>query len=92
MADNSIALENKNYSFSHKVKKVLNNIKRYFSSPANIITVVFAIFLTIAVIYPLVKMIFNSLTVQNGQDARALNEEFGTNLKRNNFTFLYYFH
>ena len=90
MAENSVALENKDNSFSHKLKKVLNSIKRYFSSPANVITVIFAIFLTIAVIYPLVKMVFSSLIVQNGQDARALNEEFGSHLKRNNFTFLYW--
>ena len=96
MSDNSIVIENNGgnkSSFSHKLKKVLNSIKRYFSSPANVITVLFIIFLTAAVIYPLIRMIFNSLTVQSSAEADALNEEFfdfEPVLKKGDFTFLYW--
>ena len=90
MADNSMVYGSQNKSFGHKLKKALNSIKRYFSNPANVITVIFAIFLTIAVIYPLLKMVSNSFIVQNGQDRRALNEEFNTNLKLKSITVLYW--
>ena len=92
MSDNSIAIENqpKKTPFSRKLKKVLNSIKRYLSSPANVITLFFVIFLTAAVIYPVIRMILNSLTVQSSLEARGLNEEFNTNLKRGQFTFLYW--
>ncbi len=88
MSDNSMTLEKP--SFSHKLKKILNSIKRYFSKPENIITVIFAIFLTAAVIYPLVKMVMNSLIVQSSTEAKALREEYNVSLKRGNFTFLYW--
>ena len=55
MSDNSMAIE-QNKTFGHRLKKILNSIKRYFSRPENIIAVVFALFLTAAVIYPLIKM------------------------------------
>lgn len=92
MSDNSIAIENqpKKTPFSRKLKKVLNSIKRYLSSPANVITILFVVFLTAAVIYPVIRMILNSLTVQSSLEARGLNEEFNTNLKRGQFTFLYW--
>ena len=92
MSDNSIAIENNNNKtpFSRKLKKIFNSIKRYLSSPANVITLFFIVFLTAAVIYPLIRMILNSLTVQSSLEARGLNEEFGTHLKRGDFTFLYW--
>ena len=92
MSDNSIAIENNNNKtpFSRKLKKIFNSIKRYLSSPANVITLFFIVFLTAAVIYPLIRMILNSLTVQSSLEARGLNEEFGTSLKRGDFTFLYW--
>ena len=90
MSENSLVLENNQTPFSRKLKKVLNSVKRYFSSPANVITVLFVIFLTAAVIYPLIRMILNSLIVQSSLEARGLNEEFGTELKRGQFTFLYW--
>ena len=92
MSDNSMAIE-RNNSFGHRLKKILNSIKRYFSKPENIITVFFAIFLTLAVIYPLIKMILGSFTVQSSGEARALREEFedmNLKLKRGDFTLLYW--
>ena len=91
MSDNSMVIENnKKTPFSRKLKKAFNSVKRYLSSPANVITLFFIIFLTAAVIYPLIRMVFNSLTVQSSLEARGLNEEFGTSLKRGQFTFLYW--
>ena len=90
MTDNSLAFENQNKSFGHKLKKLLNSIKRYFSNPANIITVVFAIFLTFAVIYPVIKMVANSFIVQNSADKRAIYDEFDIKLKIKSFTYLYW--
>jgi iron(III) transport system permease protein len=90
MSENSMTIENKpKPGFSRTIKKVFNSIKRYLSNPANVITVIFVVFLTAAVIYPLIRMILNSLIVQTGE-AKDLNDEFGTNLKRGDFTFLYW--
>ena len=71
-----------------RFKKIGNALKEYFSRPANVITVVFAIFLIAAVIYPLVSMVLNSIILQTSQEARAVNEEFNTSLRRGDWTFL----
>ena len=88
MSDNSMTMQKP--TFAHQVKKVLNSIKRYFSRPENIITVAFAIFLTAAVIYPLVRMVLSSFLVQSSGEATALKEEFDVSIKRGDFTFLYW--
>ena len=90
MSDNSMAIEPKNNSFGHRLKKILNSIKRYFSRPENIIAVFFALFLSAAVIYPLIKMVLSSMTVQSSYEARALKEEYGVSLKRGKLTLLYW--
>lgn len=87
MPDNTAAAPQPS-PFSRHIKKFGNALKEYFSRPANVITVVFAIFLIGAVIYPLVQMVLNSIILQTSQEARAINEEFGTSLKRGNWTFL----
>ena len=89
MSDNSMAIEQKE-TFGHRLKKILNSIKRYFSRPENVITVLFAIFLTAAVIYPLFKMILSSFTVQSSREGDALREEFGVKVKRGDLTVLYW--
>lgn len=90
MSDNSMTMQKSNNSFAHKVKKVINSIVRYFSRPENIITVIFAIFLTAAVIYPLIRMVLSSFTVQSSAEAGALREEFDVKLKRGDLTVLYW--
>ncbi len=75
-------------SFGRRAKKFFNSIGQYLSRPANLIIVIFAIFFLLAVVYPLLKMVSNSLIVQSGKEAKALNEEFSTSLKKGNFTFL----
>ena len=75
-----MTMQKPNNSFAHKVKKVINSIVRYFSRPENIITVIFAIFLTAAVIYPLIRMVLSSFTVQSSAEAGALREELNSNV------------
>ncbi len=75
-------------SFGKRAKKFINSIGQYLSRPANLILVIFAIILAIGVVYPLVRMVLNSLIIQTGTEAKALNEEFGTSLRKGNFTFL----
>ena len=44
-------------------KKVLNKIKTYLSIPSNVIILVFGIFLSVVVLYPLFRMVLSSLMV-----------------------------
>lgn len=67
-------------------KKILNGLKTFFSKPANIILVFFAILLTVTVIYPLITMIINAFTVGNFKEASYLNERWGTSVKKGDFT------
>ncbi len=87
MPDNTVTAPEPS-PMQRRFKKIGNALKEYFSRPANVITVVFAIFLIAAVIYPLVRMVLNSIILQTGQEARAINEEFNTSLRRGDWTFL----
>ena len=74
--------------FGKRIKKAVNSVAQYFSRPANVIIIVFGIILAVCVIYPLIKMVLNSVIIQTSQEARAINEEFGTSLRKGNFSFL----
>lgn len=74
--------------FGKSVKRAANKVVQYFSRPANVIIIVFGIILAVCVIYPLITMVLNSLIIQTGKEAKALNEEFATSLGKGNFTFL----
>ena len=87
MPDNTVTAPEPS-PMQRRFKKIGNALKEYFSRPANVITVVFAIFLIAAVIYPLVSMVLNSIILQTSQEARAINEEFNTSLRRGDWTFL----
>jgi len=87
MPDNTVTAPEPS-PMQRRFKKIGNALKEYFSRPANVITVVFAIFLIAAVIYPLVSMVLNSIILQTSQEARAVNEEFNTSLRRGDWTFL----
>ena len=87
MPDNTVTAPEPS-PMQRRFKKIGNALREYFSRPANVITVVFAIFLIAAVIYPLVRMVLNSIILQTGQEARAVNEEFNTSLRRGDWTFL----
>lgn len=75
-------------NFGKRAKKFFNSIGQYLSRPANLILVIFAVLLAIGVVYPLIRMVLNSLIIQSGSEAKALNEEFGTSLRKGDFTFL----
>ena len=77
-------------SLGHRMKKIGNSILQYFSRPANLISVLFAIFLSLAIIYPLIRMVLNSVTVHSSREATALFEEFGASLKRGDLTILHW--
>ncbi len=49
------------------MQKKLNHLKTFFSKPANIILVIFAILLTLTVLAPLVYLLFNTFTVHSGE-------------------------
>ncbi len=72
----------KEFSF----RKLWNNTKAFFSKPANIILVVFAVLLTAAVIYPLISLFFDSFTVQSLSEAKMLNETWDLNLRKGDLT------
>ena len=77
-------------TFGRRMKKIGNSIGQYFSRPANLIAVLFAIFLSLAIIYPLVRMVLNSLTIHTSGEAKAMFEEFGVTLKRGDLTILHW--
>ena len=68
----------KNFSF----KRLLRNILTFFSNPANVILVVFAILLTVMVIYPLITLFFDAFTVHNLKEIKEIKDTFGTALKK----------
>ena len=73
----------KNISF----KRILRNLKTFFSNPANIILVVFAVILSIGVIYPLIVLAFDAFTIHSLREAKEINEVLETTLKKGDLTF-----
>ncbi len=70
------------------IKRIWNQIKTYFSKPANIITVAFLIFLSFMVIFPLVKLVINAFTVHSVSEAEFIEDAgFGT-VKNKDFTLM----
>ncbi|MCM1042774.1 MAG: iron ABC transporter permease [Corallococcus sp.] len=49
------------------MRKFGNNLKSYFSKPANIITIVFLIILGVTVVYPLISLVIGSVKVHVGE-------------------------
>ena len=72
----------KNISF----KKILRNLKTFFSNPANIILVVFAVILSVMVIYPLITLFFDAFTIHSISEAKEINEVMETTLKKGDLT------
>lgn len=58
-------------------KKIGNNLKSYFSKPANIITIIFFIVLIAMVILPLISLLTGSLKVNTIQEGRYLGKKYG---------------
>ena len=72
----------KNISF----KKILRNLRTFFSNPANIILVVFAVILSVMVIYPLITLFFDAFTIHSISEAKEINEVMETTLKKGDLT------
>lgn len=89
MADSCVVAENPKQP-SGGFKKFGHKLKHYFSSPSNVIIVVFGIVLLVLVVYPLIRMILNSIIVTTGMEADALNEEFGTSYRKGSWTLLHW--
>lgn len=75
-------------NFEKKVRKFFNTIGHFFSNPTNVILVVFGVFLTVLVIFPMFRMLFGSLTIQSSKEGRAIGEPWNIVLKKGDITFL----
>ena len=79
-------MKTKNFTF----KRFLRNIGTFFSNPANVILVVFAVLLSITVIYPLITLAFDAFTVHSISEAKEINEIFEGKVKKGDFTFTHW--
>lgn len=75
-----------NYFKTFTWKKFWNNLKTYFSNPANIIVILFAIILIAGVVYPLIRLILDSFTVQTLKEAKSINENWNLSLRKGDLT------
>ena len=69
-------------------RKMLNSIKNFFSKPSNIIVFVFAIVLSVMVLFPLGKLFLNTFQVGTKFESELINEEWGTSLSMGDWTLL----
>ena len=76
------------FDFKKFFKKSLNTLKSFFSKSYNIILVVFLVILSIGVILPLIKMVADSLKVHTRDEAMFINELWGQEVKKGQFTFM----
>lgn len=85
-------MENPEYSAlneeckTSKLKKIENWLKNYFSKPSNIIIFVFAIILSIMVIYPLITLFINTFKVHGVTEAGLIKDEWGVRVGINEWT------
>lgn len=70
--------------------EILTKTITFFSKPANIILVIFAIFLTATVVYPLISLFVDAFTVQSLSEAKEINELWGTSLAKGNLTWAHW--
>lgn len=80
----------KNNDFKRKLKKLWNGLKNFFSKPANVILVIFAILLTALVIYPLLLMVKDSFYVHSFSEAKEINETWETSVQTGEFTLMHW--
>lgn len=71
-------------------KKIIGNLKTFFSTPSNTILVIFALLLTVMVIYPLITLVLDAFTVHTISEARDINDAMGTSLRKGDFTFAHW--
>lgn len=80
----------KSNDFKRKMKKLWNGMKNFFSKPANIILVIFAVILCAMVIYPLLLMIKDSFYVHSFSEAKEINETWEKSVQTGQFTLLHW--
>lgn len=68
-------------------RKIGNNLKSYFSKPANIITIVFLVVLVATVVLPLLSLLTGAFKINGLQEQQYVNGSQGTSLKNGDFTF-----
>jgi len=88
--DNENVISKEDSKFKKVMKKLLNKLKNFFSKPANIITVVFAIILTLMVIYPLILMVKDAFYVHSHTEVRAILENWDMTVKTGDFTVMHW--
>ena len=66
-------------------KKTIGNLKTFFSTPSNTILVIFALLLTVMVIYPLITLVLDAFTVHTISEASDINDAMGTSLRKGDF-------
>lgn len=64
-----------------------NNLKTYFSKPANVITIIFLVLLLITVVLPLFTLVFGSVQINTLQEKNYINSALGESLKVGDYTF-----
>lgn len=64
-----------------------NNLKTYFSKPANVITIIFLVLLLVTVVLPLFTLALGSVKINTLQEKNYINSALGQNLKVGDYTF-----
>lgn len=70
-----------------QMRRLMGRTRAYFSNPANIILLVFFVALCFLTLYPLLSMLFETVTVHSGREARAVR---GMGLKSGDYTFYHF--
>lgn len=70
--------------------RIWNSIKHFFSTPSNVILLVFGIILSVVVLYPLATMILDSFKVHSFTEARNINDIWDAGVKSGQYTFYHW--
>ena len=82
------APQKKPHSFKKTLRKILNSFLQFFSKPSNVILLVFGVFLTLVVLYPIFRMVYDSFIIQSSAEGRNIGEPWDIKIKKGEFTFL----
>lgn len=87
MSEKVQTVSNGGFDAKRFFRRAWNTLKAFFSKSYNIILVVFFLVLVAGVIFPLISMVGNSLTVNSRDEAAYINELWGVNVSKGDFTF-----
>ena len=62
---------------SVRLNRVKGRVRAWLSKPANIILLVFLVTLAVLTLYPLLTMLFETVTIHVGREARAAKQTAG---------------